>query len=97
MPLLLPITPAFGIDPLWFGAFIVLLGELAVITPPVGVLLYVIHRLSQSEEVNLGQTITITDVMRAAITFIPITIVVALVLIFFPDLVTILPELSFAD
>lgn len=97
VPLLLPIMPAFGIDPLWFGAFIVLLGELAVITPPVGVLLYVIHRLSQSEEVNLGQTITITDVMRAAIAFIPITIVVALVLIFFPELVTILPELSFAE
>jgi len=97
VPLLLPIMPAFGIDPLWFGAFIVLLGELAVITPPVGVLLYVIFRLSQSEDVNLGQRISIADVMRAAIAFIPITIVVALVLILFPDLVTILPELSFAE
>lgn len=97
VPLLLPVMPAFGIDPLWFGAFIVLLGELAVITPPVGVLLYVIYRLSQSSEVNLGQKITITDVMRAALAFIPITVVVALVLIFFPDLVTILPELSFAE
>jgi len=97
VPLLLPIMPAFGIGPLWFGAFIVLLGELAVITPPVGVLLYVIFRLSQSEDVNLGQRISIADVMRAAIAFIPITIVVALVLILFPDLVTILPELSFAE
>lgn len=97
VPLLLPVMPAFGIEPLWFGAFIVLLGELAVITPPVGVLLYVIFRVAQSPEVNLGQRITITDVMRASVTFIPITIVVALVLILFPDLVTILPEVSFAE
>lgn len=97
VPLLLPVMPAFGIEPLWFGAFVVLLGELAVITPPVGVLLYVIYRVAQDREVNLGQRIAITDVMRASITFIPITIVVALVLIFFPEVVTILPELSFAE
>jgi tripartite ATP-independent transporter DctM subunit len=97
VPLLLPVMPAFGIEPLWFGAFVVLLGELAVITPPVGVLLYVIYRVAQDREVNLGQKIAITDVMRASITFIPITIVVALVLIFFPEVVTILPELSFAE
>lgn len=62
-----------------------------------GVLLYVIFRVAQAPEVNLGQKISITDVMRASVSFIPITIVVALILILFPDLVTILPELSFAE
>ena len=97
VPLLLPVMSTMGIDPLWFGVFVVLLGELAVVTPPVGVLLFVIFRISQDKTVNLGHRITIQDVMVAALTFIPITILVALILIFWPDLATILPEISFAE
>lgn len=97
VPLLLPVMPEMGVDPLWFGAFVVLLGELAIVTPPVGVLLYVIFRIAQDKTVNLGQRISIQDVMVSALTFIPITIVVAVILIFWPEVVTFLPEISFAE
>lgn len=97
VPLLLPIMPGMGVDPIWFGVFVVLLGELAVVTPPVGVLLFVIFRIAQDKAVNLGNRITIQDVMIASLTFIPITILVALILIFWPDLVTFLPSISYAE
>lgn len=97
VPLLLPVMSTMGVDPLWFGVFVVLLGELAVVTPPVGVLLFVIFRISQDKVVNLGHRITLQDVMVAALTFIPITIFVALILIFWPDLATYLPNTSYAE
>ncbi|HHX47904.1 MAG TPA: TRAP transporter large permease subunit [Brevibacterium sp.] len=97
VPLLLPVMPSMGIEPLWFGVFVVLLGELAVVTPPVGVLLFVIFRIAQDKVVNLGQRITIQDVMMASLTFIPITILVALILIFWPEVATFLPSISFAE
>lgn len=97
VPLLLPVMPALGIDAIWFGVFVVLMGELAVVTPPVGVLLFVIFRIAQDKAVNLGNRITIQDVMVAAMTFIPITILVAVILIFWPELATYLPAVSFAE
>lgn len=97
VPLMLPILPVMGIDPIWFGVFVVLMGELAVVTPPVGVMLFVMHRIAQDKEVNLGRTISLQDVMRAALAFVPIVVVVAIVLIIWPDLATLLPEISFAE
>lgn len=97
VPLMLPILPALEIDPIWFGVFVVLMGELAVVTPPVGVMLFVIHRIAQDKEVNLGFPISLQDVMKAALAFIPIVVLVAIILIFWPDLATILPEISFAE
>lgn len=97
VPLLLPAMSAMGIDPIWFGVFVVLMGELAIVTPPVGVMLFVIHRISQNKEVNLGQSISLTDVMRSALAFIPIVVILALILIAWPEIATILPEISFAE
>lgn len=97
VPLLLPILPAMEIDPIWFGVFVVLMGELAIVTPPVGVMLFVIHRISQGREVNLGFTISLQDVMRASLAFIPIVVLLAIILILWPDIATILPEISFAE
>lgn len=97
VPLLLPILPAMEIDPIWFGVFVVLLGELAVVTPPVGVMLFIIHRISQDKEVNLGFNISLQDVMRAALAFVPIVVLIAIILIIWPDIATVLPEVSFAE
>lgn len=94
VPLLMPILTALGIDYIWFGVFVVLMGELAIVTPPVGVLLFIIYRIVQDPEANLGQKVALRDVMISAGYFIPITILVAIVLILWPELATLIPEMS---
>ncbi|MEP7058425.1 MAG: TRAP transporter large permease subunit, partial [Caldimonas sp.] len=43
IPITYPIATALGVDPIWFGIFIVLMCELGMITPPVGMNLFVVH------------------------------------------------------
>jgi C4-dicarboxylate transporter, DctM subunit len=91
VPILMPVLAAYDISLIWFGVFLVLLGELAIITPPVGVLTFVLHKLVQDPEVNLGQRITLPDVFAGVLWFIPASIAVVVLLIFFPELVEIIP------
>lgn len=81
---IMPMVDQAGIDPLWFGIFIVLVVEMAQITPPVGFNLFVIQ----------GQTgMNILRVAAAAVPFF-LLIMVALVLItVFPQIVTVLPNM----
>jgi tripartite ATP-independent transporter DctM subunit len=81
---IMPMVEQAGIDPLWFGIFIVLVVEMAQITPPVGFNLFVI------------QGLTGMDILRVAVAALPffLLLVVALVLItVFPVIVTILPSM----
>jgi C4-dicarboxylate transporter DctM subunit len=48
VPVLLPAAMNMGIDPIWFGIFMVIMVECALITPPVGLNLYVIQSVSGS-------------------------------------------------
>ena len=81
---IMPMVDQAGIDPLWFGIFIVVVVEMAQITPPVGFNLFVI------------QGLTGMNIMRVAAAAVPffILLVVALVLItIFPQIVTVLPNM----
>ena len=81
---IMPMVEQAGIDPLWFGIFIVLVVEMAQITPPVGFNLFVI------------QGLTGMNIMRVAAAAVPffLLLVVALVLItLFPTIVTVLPNM----
>ena len=49
LPVLLPALGVHGIDPVWFGIFFVLMIELALITPPVGMNLFVIQSVAKSD------------------------------------------------
>ena len=80
-----PIIVAAGFDPLWFGIFLTVLMEISMITPPVGLNLYVIQSLRPSGS-------NIFDVFIGIIPFIFTFIVVLAILIYFPDLVLWLPS-----
>jgi len=92
IPLLLPTLALMEVDLLWFGVFVVLLGELGMITPPVGVLSYVVHSLGQRPEVNLGHTITLRDVFTSLTWFLPLVVLFLIAMIFFPAMATWLPS-----
>lgn len=85
IPVALPIVTAAGVDPIWFGIFIILMCELGLITPPVGMNLYVVH----SVRVDGGP---FRDVALGALPYVGLMIAFALLLIAIPGIVTWLPS-----
>ena len=80
----MPMVEQAGIDSLWFGIFIVLVVEMAQITPPVGFNLFVIQ----------GQTgMNILRVAEAAIPFFLLLMAALIMITIFPQVVTVLPDM----
>lgn len=84
-PVIFPVVLRLGYDPIWFGVITVLLAEMGVITPPVGVNVYVIKSIAP--EIPLG------EIFRGTYPFLAASIVTIALLIAFPKLALILPGL----
>ncbi|GAA3946977.1 hypothetical protein GCM10022383_26010 [Microbacterium soli] len=93
VPMLIPTLEAMDISLLWYGVFCVFLGELAILTPPVGMLSFIVHKIVQSPDVNMGQKITLGNVFASVGWFLPMAIVACIILIFVPDIALWLPEM----
>lgn len=93
VPITLPLVLEMGYSALWFGVFIVLMGEVALLSPPVGMLVFLVHRIAQDKAVNLGQKITLLDTYKGALWFTPIAILVVFILAMFPEIVDWIPSL----
>lgn len=87
IPVVFPIILFAGIDPVWFGIFLVLMMELALITPPVGMNLYVVQGIRGHGAVS--------DLFIGIMPFVAIMGLFVLIIIAFPTLVTWLPQLMF--
>jgi tripartite ATP-independent transporter DctM subunit len=85
IPLTYPIVSALGIDPIWFGIFIVLMCELGMITPPVGMNLFVVHGIRPDQG-------GIEDAIWGAVPYALIMILFTVLLIVLPDLALWLPR-----
>lgn len=92
VPLLVPTLAELDISLLWFGVFAVFMGELAVVTPPVGILSFIVYGITKDPAVNQGQDVSLGDVFRSVGWFMPITVVIVLLLIAFPEVATWLPD-----
>jgi C4-dicarboxylate transporter, DctM subunit len=86
-----------GVDMIWFGVFIVIMAEIAIVSPPIGMLVFIVHRLAQLPEVNLGTRITLNDVYKGVLWFIAVALGLLVLFIFFPEIVLWLPGLSSAQ
>ena len=80
---ILPMVVAAGIDPLWFGIYLVIVVEMSQITPPVGFNLFVIQGLTGLD---------IFRIARAALPFFGLLLLGALLITVFPSIVTVLPN-----
>ena len=78
-----PMVRQAGIDLIWFGIFIVVVVEMAQITPPIGFNLFVLQGMTNHE---------MSFISRASIPMFLIMVLMVFVLILFPDLATWLPE-----
>lgn len=85
IPIVFPIVVALGIDPVWFGIYLVIMAELALITPPVGMNLYVVQGVRGEGN--------IIDVIYGVLPFLVIMLLLVVLLWFFPTIALGLPGL----
>ncbi len=86
-PIITPIVVGIGYDPVWFGILLMVLLETALITPPVGVNLYVVQGVRGRGSLN--------DVMIGIAPFVAVMFVMLAVLIAFPSIALWLPSLFY--
>lgn len=86
IPIIAPLMFSLGFDPIWYGVLMMILIESALITPPIGLNLYVVQGVRGGGPMK--------DVMIGVLPFVVAMAVMIVLLIAFPGLATWLPELS---
>ena len=85
IPIFYPVAQALGFDPIWFGVVIVLVTEMGVITPPVGVNVYVVY--------GVAKDVPLMKIFRGVLPMLLALLICNLILIFFPQIALFLPGL----
>lgn len=86
LPIFLPILHTMGIDKLWFGILMMMALEIGLVTPPFGMLLFVVQGVLRGQ-------VPITQIYKAVTPFILLEIAVLVLILLFPGLITWVPEL----
>jgi tripartite ATP-independent transporter DctM subunit len=89
VPIAVPMVVAVGVDPIWFGIFIVVMCEIALITPPVGMNLFVVQGLRKDGG-------SFNDVIMGSLPYVFIMIGFTALLVIWPEIVTWLPQTTSA-
>lgn len=84
-PIFYPIMMALGYDPIWFGVILVVVVEISLITPPIGMNLFVVRAVAPE--------VTMLDVFRGAQPFIMADVVRLAILVAFPAISLAIPGL----
>lgn len=85
IPIVAPVMLSLGYDPIWLGIVIIILVEVALITPPVGLNLFVVQSLRSNGSMN--------DVMKGSLPFVIMLLSMVFILRLFPTLALWLPSL----
>ena len=88
VPVLFPSLEAMGINPIWFGVFLVIVVEAGMITPPLGMNIFVIQ--AQASDIPLIR------IYQAVMPYVAGPILLCLLLVIFPAIALFLPEVLFA-
>ena len=83
-PILLPIITTAGFDPIWFAVVLTINMEIGLISPPVGLNLYVIN--------GIAPDIPLKTILSGSLPFVACMIVAIILLCIFPDIATWLPD-----
>jgi len=85
LPIVFPAVVALGFDPIWFGIIVVKMGEICLITPPVGLNVYVVS--------SVAPDIPSTEIFRGIIPFLLMDLLTLAILIMFPQISLFLPSI----
>jgi TRAP-type C4-dicarboxylate transport system permease large subunit len=83
IPIVFPVVVSFGFDPIWFGVVLTLLGEMGLITPPVGMNAYVVQGVTK---------VPLEEVFRGVTPFFLMMLFCLVLLYIFPQIVLFLPN-----
>src|SRR5699024_6312008 len=84
VPVFLPVLTSVGVDPVHFGVLMTVNLMLGLLTPPFGINLFIIQKISN---------VPILKMIKDLVPFFGVILVVILLLVFFPSIVTFLPNL----
>ena len=84
----LPMIKQAGFDLIWFGIFIVIMVEMAQITPPVGFNLFILQTMTGKDSFTIA---------RAALPFFILLLVATVIIVIFPNLPLLLPRMAFPE
>ena len=93
VPIFFPVVMELGYDPIWFGIIIVMVTEMGVITPPVGINVYVVYGVAQNV---LSHNVALEKIFKGITPFLIALIIGIIILIAFPWIILFLPELMYS-
>ncbi len=85
IPIIYPVILSMNFDPIWFGVIIVIVAEMGVITPPVGINAYVVAGVARDVPLHV--------VFKGSLHMLYAMIALAVLLLIFPNIVTFLPQM----
>jgi len=91
VPIFFPVVTDLGYDPIWFGIIVVMVTEMGVITPPVGINVYVVYGVAK----NVIGEIPLESIFKGILPFLMAVIVGTVILMFFPQIILLLPNLMY--
>ena len=91
IPIFFPVVLSLGYDPIWFGIIIVLVTQMGVITPPVGINVYVVYGVAEGA---VGG-VRLESIFKGIIPFLIAIIVGIVILVAFPQIILVLPNLMY--
>jgi TRAP-type C4-dicarboxylate transport system permease large subunit len=91
VPIFFPLVTGLGYDPIWFGIIIVMVTEMGVITPPVGINVYVVFGVAQRV---IGE-VSLESIFKGILPFLLAVIVGVIILMIFPQIILFLPNLMY--
>lgn len=92
VPIFFPVVMELGFDPIWFGIIIVMVTEMGVITPPVGINVYVVYGVAKNV---LKEEIPLEKIFKGIFPFLIAVIVGVIILMMFPSIIMFLPNLMY--
>ncbi|MEA2039641.1 MAG: TRAP transporter large permease [Thermodesulfobacteriota bacterium] len=91
IPIFYPVVSNLGYDPIWFGIIIVMVTEMGVITPPVGINVYVVFGVAK----NVIGEIPLESIFKGILPFLIAVAVGIVILISFPQIILFLPNIMY--
>ena len=85
IPIFFPVAMTIGFDPIWFGVVIVLISEMGVVTPPVGVNVYVVY--------GVAKDVPLQEIFKGVLPMVLALLVCNLIILIFPQIALYLPSL----
>jgi tripartite ATP-independent transporter DctM subunit len=89
VPIFFPVIMTLGFDPIWYGVLMVMVEEMGLITPPVGMNLYIVKGL-------VGDEVPLSTIIRGVLPHVVAIVVALVIIIIFPQIALFLPNFFYS-